>query len=128
MSNALQTEVRDFLIEVKQTIAQTSIDYQSWHFIGRMENINCMSKLGLTFEDVRNVILSLSVEDYCEGPLQDVEKIPGDLWVFGKSIANTEIYIKLKLASFGRLRVVRIISFHTAKQPLSYPYKEKERR
>jgi len=36
------------------------------------------------------------------------------------------VYIKLKLASFGPLRIVRVISFHFAQRTLEYPFKEKE--
>ena len=127
VTNSSRIQVRDFLVEVKQTIAESSGRYPSWHLVGRLANIACASQLGLTFKGVRDVILDLSVEDYCEGPCRDLDNVRGDLWVFGKYIGNVEIYIKLKLASFGDLKVVRIISFHFAKEPLCYPYKEKGR-
>ena len=48
------------------------------------------------------------------------------MWIFGKSIENKPIYIKIKLASFGPLNIVRVISFHFAKDVLKYPFKEKK--
>lgn len=128
MVNSSRAEVKKFLIEVKKTITQSFGRYPSWHLVGRPPNIECASQLGLTFKGVRDVILDLSVEDYCEGPCRDLDNVPGDLWIFGKHVGDAEIYIKLKLASFGDLKVVRIISFHFAREPLCYPYKEKERR
>ena len=65
----------------------------------------------------------MSVEDYCEGPRWDRDQ-PGELWVFGKAIESNAVYIKLKLASFGSLRNVRVVSFHFAEHPLEHPFKE----
>lgn len=113
--------IRDFLIEVKQTITKPSGNYQSWFLAKRKENIDCIAELGLTFKDVRDIVLGLSVVDYCEGPVQDRD-VPGDLWVFGKVVSNTEVYIKLKLVTVSVLKVVRIISFHTANKALCYPF------
>jgi len=117
--------IRDFLEEVKQTIAGTSSGYQSWVLVKRKENVECMAALGFNYKDVRDAILELSVTDYCEGPVQDRD-MPGDLWVFGKVIGGREVYIKLKLASFGTLKIVRIVSFHAAKESLCYPYRPEE--
>ena len=86
-----------------------------------------MAALGFNYKDVRDAILELSVTDYCEGPVQDRD-MPGDLWVFGKVIGSREVYIKLKLASFGTLKIVRIVSFHAAKESLCYPYRTEEER
>ena len=117
--------IRDFLEEVKQTITEAAIGYQSWRLVKRKENVECMTELGFTYNDVRDAILGLSVVDYCEGPLQDRD-MPGDLWVFGKVMEDREVYIKLKLARFGPLKIVRIVSFHPAKESLCYPYRPEE--
>jgi hypothetical protein len=92
-----------------------------WVFVQRTENANCLVALGLTLHDVLDVILSLSYHDYSLGPVSDRD-IPGQLWIFGKLVNGIEIYIKTKLVEIGDLRVVRIISFHPAGQPLQYPY------
>ena len=43
------------------------------------------------------------------------------MWVFGKSVKNTEVYIKISL---GRTdHPVICISFHPAEHNLTYPFK-----
>jgi hypothetical protein len=91
----------------------------------RQKNIDTISELGLSLQDVENEILSLSVDDFCEGPLKD-RLVPGDLWVFGKTIQGKEIYIKLKLS--GGDHCVTVLSFHTAEAPLKYLFKNQLRR
>ena len=115
-------KVRDFLQSIKETIANPVAD-QGWVLVPRPENKECILQLGFKYQDISETLLDLSVEDYCEGPCQDRDQ-PGDLWVFGKVIENKAIYIKIKLASFGPLRIVRVISFHFADYTLDHPFKE----
>jgi hypothetical protein len=117
--------VRDFLQLVKETIANPIAD-QGWVLVPRKENKECLLQLGFKYPDIKETLLSLSVEDYCEGPCEDRDQ-PGELWVFGKTIENKVVYIKLKLASFGPLRIVRVVSFHFAEHTLEYPFEEKGR-
>jgi hypothetical protein len=109
--------VRDFLQEVKQTVTKRGGKDQGWVLVKRKDNMDCLAELELDFRDVHDVILGLLVADYCEGPILDRD-MPGELWVFGKVIAGKEVYIKLKLATFGGLRRVRVVSFHLAKESL----------
>jgi hypothetical protein len=117
--------IRDFLEEVKQTMTGAASGSHGWILVKRKENVECLTELGFTYNDVRDAILGLTVVDYCEGPLQDRD-IPGDLWIFGKVMGDREVYIKLKLARFGLLKIVRIVSFHRARELLYYPYKSEE--
>ena len=116
--------VRDFLHLVKETIMNPVSD-QGWVLVLRKENKECLLQLGFKYPDIKETLLGLSVEDYCEGPCRDRDQ-PGELWVFGKSIENKVVYIKLKLASLGPLRIVRVVSFHFAEHTLEYPFEEKE--
>lgn len=120
-----KAKVRDFLQAVKETITKPISGCQGWVLVPREENKQCILQLGFKYQDIYETLLGLSVEDYCEGPCQDRDQT-GELWVFGKIIENKDVYIKIKLASFGPLRIVRVISFHFAKEPLEYPLKEKE--
>ena len=117
-------KVRDFLQAVKETIANPVAD-QGWVLVPRPENMECILQLGFKYQDISETLLDLSVEDYCEGPCRDRDQ-PGDLWVFGKVMENKAVYIKIKLASFGPLRIVRIISFHFADYTLNHPFKEEK--
>ena len=65
-------------------------------------------------------ILSLSKENYCNGPKPDKD-MPGDIWEFGKVINGVEVYIKLKIADAACERIAKCISFHKAKFPLDFP-------
>ena len=115
-------QVRDFLYSIKETIANPVAE-PGWVLVKRQENMECISQLGFKSQDVKEVLLSLSVEDYCEGPCQDRDQ-KGEVWIFGKEIENKSVYIKLKLASFDKLKIVRIISFHFSEHPLEPLFKE----
>ena len=117
-------KVRDFLQLVKETIVNPVAD-QGWVLVKRPENKECILQLGFKYQDIKETLLGLSVEDYCDGPCYDRDQ-PGELWIFGKTIENKVIYIKLKLASLGQLNIVRIISFHFAEHKLEYPLKEEK--
>lgn len=73
--------------------------------------------------DVFHVVRNLEVEDYSEGPLPDDKGRPRDLWVFGKYLAEYEVYIKLAIYLEGSVAKAICVSFHEAEWPLSYPYK-----
>ena len=74
-------------------------------------------------DDVKREMSSLSVMDYCSGPVSDPE-IRGELWIFGKTISDKEVYIKLKLWGDKTGMGLRVLSFHWAEKPLIYPFKE----
>jgi hypothetical protein len=113
--------VREFLELVKQTISNPVAE-QGWVLVPRPQNKECILQLGFRYQDIKDTLLDLSLDNYCEGPFRDRD-IPGDLWVFGKVLDGQTVYIKIKLASLGQLRIVRIISFHFAEYPLEYPLK-----
>ena len=119
-------KVRDYLQLVKETIADP-VTERGWVLVPRPENNKCIAQLGFRYADIEETLLGLSVEDYCEGPCRDRDQ-RGELWVFGKTIENKTIYIKLKLApvgTVGSLRIVRLVSFHPAEHTLEYPFKGK---
>ena len=102
---------------MKQAITDTTVNYDTWVLVPRETNLSTLARLGFTFNDVRNNILSLSLADYCEGPIRDYS-VKGNCWVFCKNISGLEVYIKLKLATFGPIKKVRVISFHIADDSL----------
>ncbi len=90
--------------------------------INRAENQQSLADLGMTKENRKNLILSLTVQDYCSGPEADKDQ-PGEIWVFGKAVGCQEVYIKLKIADTISMKIAKCISFHAARYPLNYPYK-----
>jgi len=111
-------KIRIFLKEFKKTATLRGID-----FIPRQENQLTMAELGLTKKNCRDEIMSLSVNDYCEGPVEDRDK-PGHVWIFGRVIEGREIYIKLKLAQVGKESIAKCLSFHAANFPLCFPLQD----
>jgi hypothetical protein len=116
-------EIRDFLLEFKRIVTTG----RGLDIVNRRENIEALAKLGVTKKNLRDEIMTLSVENYCEGPEPDRDR-PGDIWVFGKQVGTEEIYIKLKIAQVGKEKIAKCISFHTANFPLCYPFRAEERR
>ena len=118
-----QAEIRDFLVEFKRIIVKG----RGLDIVNRRENIDALVKMGLTKKNLIEEIMTLSVENYCQGPEPDRDR-PGDIWVFGKQIGAEEIYIKLKIAQVGKEKIAKCLSFHAASLPLCYPYRGEERR
>jgi len=111
-------DVRDFLLEFKRVATGGSgID-----IVPRAETRPTLARLGLTKANLEEILLELSVTDYCQGPKPDRDR-PGNLWIFGREIEGHEVYIKLKVAQVGDKRIAKCISFHIAKFPLKYPHR-----
>jgi hypothetical protein len=80
-------------------------------------------QLGFTKQNCKQEILNLSVSDYCAGPKPDKDR-PGVIWEFGKKIRGHDVYIKLKIAEAGSIRIAKCISFHIAEFPIINPLKK----
>jgi hypothetical protein len=112
-----------FLIEFKQTAAQGSGIY----LVPRKAALETLAYLGLTKRDLEEILMSLSVVDYHQGPQPDREG-DGDVWVFGKEIKGLVLYIKVKVVRVERERLAKCLSFHVAKYPMRFPFQEEARR
>ena len=119
MVNEKRDLVRQFLKEFKSIGSHgRGID-----IVHRKKNLGSLAKLGLNFKNCKDEIQNLSVADYCKGPEPDTDK-PGEVWEFGKIISGKEVYIKLKIANVGNIKLAKCISFHVAEFPLCFPFKE----
>ena len=67
--------------------------------------------------------MSLKWNDYSEGPITDELNHHGEMWVFGKDVKGSEIYIKITMGRPDSHTIC--ISFHKAEYPMSYPLKDK---
>jgi hypothetical protein len=110
------TAVRKFLMEFKQAITGKSGVY----LVPRTDTLATLEYLGLTKKNLEEILLSISVRDYCSGPEADRDRV-GEIWIFGRQLQGHEIYIKLKVATVAGKKIAKCISFHIAKYPLSYP-------
>ncbi len=117
MVDLSQLKLALFLKEFKGLVQEGGL-----YVVDRRVHQKSLADLGLTKEDCKIEILGLSVTDYCQGPQPDHDR-PGDIWVFGREIADRDVYIKLKIAEVGSDKIAKCISFHAAEHPLCYPYK-----
>jgi hypothetical protein len=108
-------EVIQFLLEFK-AVFQTG----RFYVIDRDKNNQALIELGLTKKIRSEIILGLSVTDYCSGPEPDRDRA-GFVWIFGTYLDEVEIYIKLKVAQIGPTKIAKCISFHKSQTPLTYP-------
>lgn len=123
MKNSLATieEVNAFLKEFKDRAKLFGIVYVD----SKPNNVDTLNELEITPKERDSYVLSLTTEDYSQGP--DANDYPGqnDVWVFGKFIKRKELYIKIYINAFLNQPNV-CISFHIAKHPMSYPLKKKD--
>lgn len=113
----MEEQIKKFLLEFKGVAVKDGVDT-----IPRNDTRATLQHLGLTYKNLEEVLLSLSVVDYCEGPLGDHSK-PGELWVFGKVVKGAEVYIKLKVANVSGVRIAKCISFHIPVYQMEYPFR-----
>lgn len=71
--------------------------------------------------DVVERLKELSVAEYSETKIDKDDLNPPLLFVFGKDINNKLVYIKLKIKGDNNKRVL-CVSFHYAKEPMTFPY------
>ena len=109
-------EVEAFLEQFK-----SKLDVWGIYFIERGKNDNTLSQLGITRAFREEVVRQIKVEDYVETICDD--QTLGELWVFGKQVNGSEIYIKVALGRFGSRTIC--VSFHIAEYPMEYVFRNK---
>lgn len=119
MDEVKKATIRNFLKNFKEIM----VSGRGLDIIPRRETMEALAELGLTRNNLKEEIMTLSVEDYCTGPEPDRDR-PGDIWIFGKQISGREIYVKLKIAPVGEERIAKCLSFHPAAYPLCFPYRD----
>ena len=87
----------------------------------RDKNHNALLELEISPRFREKVVMSLEWKDYSEGPVTDELNHCGEMWVFGKDVNGTEVYIKITMGDPNSHTIC--ISFHAAEHPMSYPLK-----
>lgn len=108
--------VLKFLTQIK-VLAKKNFD-----FVWTEKNKRAMVKLGYTGkQDVLSQIISLTVQDYVNGPCPDDNpNLPDPVWIFAPEINDETFYIKVKIIG----NQVRCLSFHEAEKPINqYPFR-----
>lgn len=115
---ASQSEVDLFLKELKQVINIWDI----YILDSRPKNsVQHLADLGITSNKRKEIILSLEIVDFSEGPLPETQYGGNDMWVFGKIIRGVEIYIKITIIENTGKAIC--ISFHKAENSMNFPFK-----
>lgn len=115
-----EQEVKNFLSEFKAKFDVFDIVFRD----DRTLKKNTTTLLALDFlpAERREILRKLAIEEYCQGPHEDVLYKMSPMWVFGKVIKGKEIYIKITMGS-ENLPVI-CISFHQAEFAMKYPFKK----
>ncbi len=87
----------------------------------RGRNVQALIDLDLRPIDRKNILEVLETKDYSEGPLKDNLYKGSDMWVFGKTVKEKEVYIKITMGVMNSC--VICISFHLARNKMNYPFK-----
>ncbi len=124
MGHASKKEINAFLKRCRKIIETSFIRLR------RAENEKTIRELGLTNEQVKEVICSLTVEYYSSGPTPH-HHTTDLVWIFGKQIKNREVYVKILISETNDpgelIDTVFCQSFHFAKHDIHYPYQPKKK-
>ncbi|MEZ3597459.1 MAG: toxin [Paramuribaculum sp.] len=88
----------------------------------RDKNRNALLELEISPRFRETIVMLLEWLDYSEGPITDELNKHGEMWVFGKDVKGTEVYIKISMGVPNSHSIC--ISFHVAEHPMNYPFKE----
>lgn len=116
---ATLAEVERFLNDFHQKVKVFDILF--WD--ERDKNAKTLTELGITAVERKEIVKTITVDDYSEGPIKNLLNRLGDLWVFGKDVNGQEVYIKISYGLPNRSTIC--VSFHIAEYPMKYPYKKK---
>jgi hypothetical protein len=114
---ATETDVQLFLTEFHQKLNIWQILFRD----DRQKNISTLLRLEISRAKRREIIETLKPIDYSEGPLPDTLNNGSPLWVFGKTVKKTLIYIKITIGTPNN--PVICISFHEAEHSMNFPFK-----
>lgn len=111
--------------EVEKYLKQLKVKMEIFGILfldDRGKNQQALHDLEISPARRKEIISSLKIEDYSQGPLD--EKMRGILpmWVFGKQLNKKEVYIKVSMGIESNGAVC--ISFHVAEQSMNYPFKK----
>ena len=116
LMEATRDDVKSFLDNLR-----LKIDIFGVIYLNRSKNTQTLLDLDISPSSRTKIIKELKVEDYSEGPLSENMNGWPDMWVFGKQIKGTEVYIKVSMGNENNKSIC--ISFHSSEHPMQYPFK-----
>lgn len=78
----------------------------------RDKNLRSMLELGLSYENLRDICLSLKPDDCAGGPFPHDRGFDGEVWVFKPMHRGRKLYLKFWLSTVSDADYVQIISCH----------------
>ena len=111
-------EIQKFLNDFHQKVEVFDIFFMD----DREKNRKALPELDIRAFQRKEIIKTITVDDYSEGPIKNLLNSWGDLWVFGKDYKGQEIYIKICYGIPNSSTIC--VSFHPAEFPMNYPYKK----
>src|SRR4051812_2423632 len=78
----------------------------------RGKNAQALADLEMRPMDREKIIDVIELNDYSEGPIEEKLHKGAEMWVFGKTVKNKELYIKISMG--WKDAQVICISFHVA--------------
>lgn len=89
---ATREEVAAFLSRFK-----VAMDFGFFSFVDREKNLQGLADLGITVIEAKQLIASLTPDNYSYGPEADHDGSNEDVWFFGVQVEASAVYVKLKL-------------------------------
>ena len=123
-------EVVAFLYELKLLLENADFDIDTDFKLIRKKKLGEEQKYSTPYtlldldydtEDVVERLKELTVEEYSETKIDKDDLNPPLLFVFGKDINSKLVYVKLKIKG-EQQRHVLCVSFHYAKEKMTFPY------
>lgn len=114
---ASEQQVNAFLRDFKAKMKIWEILFRD----DRGKNTQTLLNLELRPKEREIIIKNLETEDYSEGPLKDTLNKGPEMWVFGRQVKQTPVYIKITMGAANTS--VICISFHIAEHIILYPFK-----
>ena len=106
--------------EVEHFPSQFGVKFDIWgiFYLDRDKNEEALKALGITPKARDEIVRQIQSDDYVETLTADFFN---EMWVFGKDMDGTELYIKIALGQPSNCTVC--ISFHVAEHPIKYAFK-----
>lgn len=105
--------MRDIYLGVKTTKREVELFLDELHDVLNNEDFDTY--------DVIERLKELNVSEYSQTLLDKDDINPPLLYVFGKTINDKQVYIKIKIKGESRQRVL-CISFHYARDVMTFPF------
>lgn len=87
----------------------------------RSKNFQALLDLDISAKQRMETIEALTHSDYSEGPNEDTLNTGSPLWIFGRTVKKTMVYIKISMGLANRPGIC--ISFHPAEYEMKFPFK-----